>query len=383
MNRVTLDTEALHHNLSTVHGWVRAHGAKLTVVTKALCGFPEALRALQRMGVRSMGDSRLLNLKSLERSSDSEMWYLRPPHPSALPEVLRLCEVSLNTELEVIKEINAEAARRNKLHRVIVMIELGDLREGILPGSLVKVYREVFDLPNIELIGIGANLGCLSGTVPSIDQLMQLVLYRELLELKFDHKIPLISAGSSAVLPMLLEGRLPRAMNHFRVGESIFLGTDLINGGTLKGLRDDVVLLEAEVVELKEKSLVPLGETADLAPFKQIEADSPSPGQRGYRAVVTIGQLDADISSLRPVNPEHQIAGASSDLTVVNLGSNPKGLRVGDSISFRVGYSAFVRLMSNPYTERRIERGLQEYAGGEVSVPPVAPRTLLTAVKSA
>ena len=280
---------------------------------------------------------------------DAETWYLRPPHLSAIDQVVALSSISLNSESETIEALGLEAQRQGKTHKLIIMIELGDLREGILPGSLIKFYERVFQLPCIEVLGIGANLGCLAGAVPNIDQLMQLVLYRELLELKFRRKIPLISAGTSAVLPLLLEGTVPKALNHFRIGEALFLGTDLIHGGTLRGLRDDVVVVEAEIAEIKKKNLVPLGETSDLSPFPSAAGAESAPGQRGYRALVTIGHLDTDVSGLTPFNPDFQIAGASSDLTVVNIGESACGLKVGDAITFRMNYAALLRLMSSRY----------------------------------
>lgn len=382
MNRVTVDLEALDHNLRTVNRWVRGAGASLTVVTKALCGHPDTIEALQRLGVRSIADSRLENLNAVDRRrDDTEVWYLRPPHRSELSEIVAATDVSLNSELEVIREIGAAAAAQDKLHNVVIMIELGDLREGILPGTLVRVYQDVFELPNIRVLGIGANLGCLSGAVPSIDELMQLVLYRELLELKFDRSLPLISAGTSAVLPMLLEGQVPAPVNHFRIGESILLGTEPVSGEILRGLRGDVVTLEAEVIEIKEKSLKPGGEVAEMTPFKLAETeDELAPGQRGYRALVTLGQVDTEVSDLHPVNPAYRIAGASSDITVVNVGDEPGGLRVGDTIQFRTGYSAFVRIMSNSYTEKRTRpalaavppAGFGDDSHGALTVPPVA-----------
>jgi len=356
VNRVTIDLDALRHNLDAVRRWTAANRAELTVVTKALCGHRPTLQALQTIGVRSIADSRLENLRAVDRSVDgTETWYLRPPHHSALDEVVALSDVSLNTELEVLEALDAEAGRQGRTHRVVIMIELGDLREGVLPGHLTRMYEEVFTLPHIDVVGIGANLGCLSGAVPSIDELMQLVLYRELLELKFQRRLPLISAGTSAVLPLLLDGSLPPAVNHFRVGETILLGTEPVTGEVMRGLRGDVVTVEAEVVEVKEKSLTPTGETTDMTPFASVQGDEEiAPGQRGYRAVVTLGQVDTDIASLQPVNPHHQLAGASSDVTVVNLGDGPSGIRVGDTLRFRPGYAALVRLMNNPYTEKRI-----------------------------
>ncbi|MFH1741915.1 MAG: alanine racemase [bacterium] len=362
MNRVTIHLEALRHNLRVIDTWMTQHGATWTVVTKVLCGHAATLGALQLLGVRSMGDSRLDNLRAIERLIPGfEAWYLRVPNLSAIPDVVSLSDVSLNSEIEIIKAIDSEARRQEKIHSIIIMIELGDLREGILPGSLIKFYEKVFELPNIRVLGIGSNLGCLAGAVPSIDQFMQLILYRELLELKFKHNLPMISAGSTSTLPLILEKQLPKRINHFRIGEAIFLGTDLINGGQLPDLRDDVVLLEAEIAEIKEKGLVPLGETLALTPFQSETDEDASPGQRGYRALVSVGQLDTDVSGLTPVDPDHNIAGASSDITVVNLGDNPKGLKVGDTIKFRANYSALLRLMSGKYLSKEVEPPLEEF----------------------
>ncbi len=377
MNRVTINLELLHHNLNVINGWMESHGATWTVVTKVLCGHAETLRALQVLGVRSMGDSRLENIRAIERiSPDFESWYLRVPDPSSVDEVAALADVSLNSEIEIIRALNARAKELGYIHRVVIMIELGDLREGILPGTLVEFYEEIFELSNIDCVGIGANLGCLSGAVPNVDQFMQLALYRELLELKFHRKLPMISAGSTAVLPLLLDRALPKAINHFRIGEAIFLGTDLINGGTLPGLRDDAVLLEAEIAEIKEKNLVPTGETTSLQPFEtETVVEDQAPGARGHRAIVSIGHLDTDIGGLTPVNPSHTVAGASSDVTVVNLGDNPLGLQVGDTIRFRVNYSALLRLMNGRYLEKKVTPSIDEFKrrldGDKVTVDPV------------
>ncbi|MBU4211885.1 MAG: alanine racemase [Verrucomicrobia bacterium] len=372
MTRATINLYHLRHNLNVISAWMKDHGALYTVVSKVLCGHSDILRALGMLGVTSIGDSRLKNISTVKDAvPDAEIWYLRPPHLSAIEQIVALSNVSLNSEIEVIEALSQEAQRQDKVHKTIIMIELGDLREGILPGSLTKFYERVFHMPNIEVLGIGANLGCLAGAVPSIDQLMQLVLYRELLELKFKHKIPLISAGSTVVLPMVLEGLVPKAVNHFRIGEALFLGTDLIHGGTLRGLRDDVVVVEAEIAEIKEKNLVPMGETTAMSPFPSFVNKELTPGQRGYRAFVNIGQLDTDVSGLTPFDSEYQIAGASSDITVVNLGISNSGMAVGDSIKFRVSYAALLRLMNDKYIERVVIPDLgqfaEEIAGGKVS----------------
>lgn len=358
MNRVVIDETALRHNLERLRELLASHGASFTVVTKSLCGHADAIGALRDLGVTSMADSRLPNLETLGRvTGDVTRWYLRPPHHSELGRVVSACDISLNSELCTLRLLDAEARRQGRRHGVVIMVELGDLREGLLPGSLVDVYAQAIKLRNIDVVGIGANLGCLSGVVPSQEQLMQLAMYHELLELKFGRPIPLVSAGTSAVLPLLMEGGLPPAITHFRVGESLFLGTDLVHGGTLDGFRDDAVVVEAEIIEIKEKSLVAQGEVSDVAPFEATGGEaSLSPGSRGFRALVDIGQVDTDVGGLVPLDPGHQVAGASSDITVVNVGSETGGLRVGDWLRFGVGYSAFVRLMSSSYNRCLLQR---------------------------
>ncbi|MEA3266456.1 MAG: alanine racemase [Candidatus Fermentibacteria bacterium] len=359
MNRIVINTEAILHNYNYVQRLIGMHDGVLTVVTKALSGNTASIEALIKGGIDSIADSRLDNLKTVTESGiEVERWYLKPPHPDELEDVIKYSDVSLNTELSTVKEINKVAKKVGTVHKILLMIELGDLREGILPGTLVTIYNDIFNLENIDIIGIGTNLGCLSGTVPGMDQLMQLVLYKELLELKFQRKLRLLSAGSSATLPFLIQGVIPKQVNHFRVGESILLGTDLIGGGSLAGLRDDGFILEAGVVEIKKKNLVPTGEILDdLHPFNTSPQSDPkqyAPGEQGFRAVVTIGELDTDISSLTPLNPEYEIAGASSDLTVLNVGSDDASIRVGDFVKFKVGYSALIRLMNNQYTAKLV-----------------------------
>jgi predicted amino acid racemase len=377
MNRLTIDLEALHHNIHAIDQWVLHHGASWSLVTKAMCGYSPVLEALAVSGVRSMADSRLSNLEAIEEmATPVETWYLRLPHYPALEKVVQLADVSLNTEFEIIEALNQEAAKQGKIHRIIIMIELGDLREGVLPGSLIPLYERIFELSNIEVLGIGCNLGCLSGSVPNIDQFSQLAMFRELLQLRFNRPLPLISGGTSAVLPLLRDGILPKAINHFRVGESVFLGTDLINGDRLEGLRDDAITLEVEVVEVKQKSLSPLGETTDMTPFEEIATKVHSPGSRAFRAVITVGQLDTEVRGLTPLNDEYELVGASSDLAVVNVGDNHEDLRPGSIIRFRPSYGALVRLMAGKYIEKFATPGLAEFAAlvrrsTTVDVPPV------------
>lgn len=355
MNRIVIDADVLRENLAAIARMMDAHGATWTLVTKVLCGHVGALQTLASLGVRSVGDTRLENLRAVERSGlPGERWYLRPPNVSTAESVVELTDVSLNSEFDALEALNRAGARRDVVHRVVIMVELGELREGVLPSSLLSFFGRASSLSHLRIIGLGANLGCLSGTVPTPEQLAPLPLYRRLIEHEFDHPLPLVSAGSSVVLSALLQGNVPDGVNHYRIGESVFLGTDLMGEGTLPGLRN-AVTVEAEIVEMKEKNLVPLGEISEgVIPFENARSESAAPGERGYRALVAIGHLDTDVNGLTPLDPSHQLVGASSDISVVYLGSDPRGLKVGDIVRFRPDYSAFLRGMNGRYVRHEI-----------------------------
>jgi len=387
MNRVVINLEALRDNLQAVDGWLRQYGAAWTVATKALSGHGETLRALIAMGVRSVTDSRLDNLRAMgELSSELERWYLRPPHPSAAAEVVAHSDVSLNTELATLEALSREARAQDRLHSVFPMVELGDLREGIPPAELLDFCSRANALPGLRLAGLGAQLGCVSGLGPTPDHVAQLQLYLELVERKLGIKLPLISAGSTMFLPMLLDGVLPPGVSHWRIGEALYLGSNLVSGGLLPGLNNDVIRLEAEVVEIKKKSLIPLGQVVEGTPFAPLAPEhgegeavrASAAMQRGYRALIAIGQLDTEVSGLEPVDTRQQIAGASSDITVLNIGQDHNGLEVGDTVRFKASYSAFVRLLSARYLPKEVQPPLEDFLrklpdGGIASVPPVLP----------
>ena len=370
MSHLVLNPAALLANLQTVDGLVRAHGAGWTLVTKALSGWQDALHLLADLGVRSIADSRLENLTCLaECPHETECWYLRPPGPSNLEQVVTTTRVSLNTDISVVEAMNAAAEAHGVRHSIVVMVELGDLREGVNPSSLAEFFRKSKNLSSIDVVGMGSNLGCLSGAVPTLDQLSRLVLYRELMELKFGVRLPYVSAGTSAVLPLLPFGHVPTGVNHFRVGEAVLLGTDLIHGGIMGGLRSDVFTYRAEILEIGEKSTLPFGEVSEMNPFEQLEG-SAGGGQglaHEMRAVIGVGQLDTNVQGLTCTDTDCFIVGASSDLAVVSLGSDDRGYKVGDWLEFTPAYGALVRLTESKYVAKSLAPGS---VTGRVQVPP-------------
>jgi len=355
MAYIELHKEKLRHNYKFLDSLFSSNGRDWGVVSKLLCGNKTYLKELLDLGVREIHDSRISNLRVIKSiSPEVQTVYIKPPAGKVIRSLVKYADVSFNTEFETIKLISEEAVKQDRLHKVIIMIEMGDLREGVMGDELMDFYGSIFELPNIEVIGLGTNLNCLSGVMPSHDKLIQLSLYKQLIETKFDRKIPWVTGGSSVTIPLLLKKSVPVGNNHFRIGETLFFGNNLITGKPIKGMKSDIFNLYAQIIELTEKPKVPIGEMGTNVAGESVEVDEKDLGKTSYRAILDIGLLDIDVKNIFPVDKKIEFAGASSDMIVVDLGDNKKNYEVGDLISFRLDYMGALSILNSNYIDKKV-----------------------------
>ncbi|MDD3273813.1 MAG: alanine racemase, partial [Bacteroidales bacterium] len=303
MAYITLNAEKLRTNFDYLDNLFKENNIKWSVVTKMLCGHREFIQELLKFDISQVCDSRISNLKMIKQINPHvETIYIKPPAKRAIKGVVQYADISMNTEIETIKLLSEEAQRQNKIHKIIIMIELGELREGIMRDDLIEFYSNVFKLNSIKVVGIGANLSCLYGVLPNQDKLIQLSLYQQLIEAKFNKKIDFVSGGSSVTIPLIFQNLLPKGINHFRVGESLYLGTDVYNNTALKDMATDVFILYAEIIELIEKPQMPDGEMGTNLVGDVTTFDESLAGKTSCRALIDIGLLDVDDKHLTPVD---------------------------------------------------------------------------------
>jgi ornithine racemase len=358
MAYIELDSKKLTANFNYLDKLFKKNNIQFSVVTKMLCGNKMFLSELLKLDISQVCDSRVSNLKTIKSlKPDIETIYIKPPAKQAVKSVVQYADISMNTEIRTIKLLSEEAQRQNRTHKIIIMIELGELREGIMGEDFIAFYEEVFKLKNIEVAGIGTNLSCLYGVLPNHDKLIQLCLYEQLIEAKFNRHIPYVSGGSSVTIPLMFQKLLPKGINHFRVGETLYLGTDLFNNTTIDKMHSDVFSLFCEIIELSEKPRVPIGEMGQNVEGNTFEFDEEQTGKRSYRAIVDIGLLDVEESHIFPVDQDINMVGASSDMFVIDLGDNDKGYKVGDLLEFKMDYMGVLRTINSKYIDKRVKQG--------------------------
>jgi len=353
---ITLNKKSLAHNYSFLHDLFRNHGREWAPVLKMLCGNKTFLEFVLSLGDEQVCDARLTNLKTIKSINPSkETIYIKPPAKRSISRIVKYADVSFNTELTTMKWLSEEAVKQNKIHRIVIMIELGDLREGIMGEHLMGFYKKIFELPNIQVAGIGANLNCLSGIMPSKDKLIQLSLYEQLIEAKFGKKIDFVSGGSSIMLPLLLKKQIPKGVNHFRIGESLFFGVDLFTNKTIPKMKNDVFLLYAEIIEITEKPIVPYGYLEENPSGETLEIDPEDYGKNHSRGILDIGLLDISKTDfITPVDENISFIGASSDMLVVDLSKTNKKYKVGDLVRFKMKYMGALRIMNSEYIDKKL-----------------------------
>ena len=348
-----LHRKRLRHNHRFLKELFEKQGMDWGIVTKLLCGNETYLKEVIDLGEKELHDTRISNLKAIKRlAPEVQTVYIKPPAKRAIPNVVRYADVSFNSDLTTIRQLSEEAVRQDRHHKVIIMVEMGDLREGVMGDELIEFYAGVFELPHISIIGLGTNLNCLNGIMPTQDKLIQLCLYKQLIESRFNKHIPWVTGGTTVTIPLLLKKQLPKGVNHFRVGEALFFGKDLFTNGTIKGMRNDVFRLHAEVIELSEKPMVPIGEQGLNVSGETPVYDEKDIGRTAFRAILDIGLLDVDPAHITPLDERVKIIEASSDMLVLDLDDNPAGYKVGDLVSFAPDYMGTLGVMNSRYIDK-------------------------------
>ncbi len=355
MAYLTLDRQKLKTNFNYLNDLFKSNGIEWAIVTKMLCGYEPYLKEVVDLGIKEICDARISNLKKIKKlAPEIQTVYIKPPAKRAIPDIIKYADASFNTEFRTIKLLSDEAGRQGKTHKIIIMIELGDLREGVMGDHLIDFYGSVFELPNIKVTGIGSNLNCLHGVMPSHDKFVQLSLYAQLIEAKFNRKIPWVTGGTSVVIPLIDIHQLPKGINHFRVGETLYFGTDLVNQTIFKGMEHDVIRLYAEIIEITKKPVIPIGALDANPSGETFEINENDYGRMTHRAILDIGLLDINSDYLIPEDKTFRFVGASSDMLVLDIDDNDQCYKVGDLIPFDLKYMGALSLLNSNYIEKKL-----------------------------
>ncbi len=345
-----VDRKKLAENTRNLADQCHERGISVAAVSKVYCGMPELVRVQAESGVDWIADSRLDNLAKM-RDIDIPKLLLRLPMISQAEEVVSLADMSLVSEVATCRALSAAATKVGKVHRVVLMVDLGDLREGVWPDRAVQVAGEVLSLPGLKLAGVGTNLTCYGAVLPSPENLGVLVSVADGIESTYGIELELVSGGNSSSVRLMMSGKMPKRVNMLRLGESMTIGKETADCTVIPGLHNDVFTLEAEIIELQVKPSLPIGR-------KGLDAFGREPvfEDRGTikRAIVAVGQQDMRLDGISPRDGGIDILGGSSDHMILDVTGSDREWKVGDIIRFDLTYGGVLAASTSSYVSKVI-----------------------------
>lgn len=349
---LTVNHEVLRSNMKQVISWCRDEGIDVAGVIKASSGMASVALDYEYCGAAWIASSRLEQLqRAKEEGVKIPLMMIRVPMISELAEMIEICDYSLQSEFATLKALEEAAVKADKEHKVILMADLGDLREGFFElEELVDVAVYIEDkMDFVRLAGIGTNLGCYGSVMPTRDKMEQLVEYAEAVEKAIGRKLDIISGGATSSLMPVFDKEMPDRINMLRIGAAPLVGPqeDLRTsyGREEVDALTEAFTLEAEVIEVKTKATHPIGRLGVDA-FGQ----RPKYKDRGMRqrALLAIGRADfGDIEDIVPQLDGAEVIGASGDHTILDIEDCREVVKAGDKVSFKLKYSAIMRLTSS------------------------------------
>ncbi|MCQ4636731.1 alanine/ornithine racemase family PLP-dependent enzyme [Anaerovorax odorimutans] len=350
--RLVVDLKKLRHNIDVVLDNCSQANISVCGAIKGFNGLPKAVEEFAEAGFSQLGTSRMRTIKELTMLGiQAKYLLLRVPMLSEADDVVKYANVSLNSDIQVIRALNDAAAKAGTSHEVILMSDLGDLREGFWDQEELLDCAEVVEkeLDNIVLKGVGTNLGCYGSIKPTVTKMNELISIAELVEKRIGRRLEIISGGATSSYVLVLNQSMPERINHLRIGEGILNNYDLpeIWGLDIENMYQDVFTFEAEVIEVRDKPSHPVGEIC-IDSFGR----KPEYTDRGIRrrALLAAGKLDFALNDkIFPQMEGATVIGSSSDHMILDIEDSKEEVKVGDIVTFHVSYPSMMYLSNDKY----------------------------------
>lgn len=360
--RLTIDLDAVAEATRRLAAGLLGHGIALTGVTKCVDGEPRVGEVMLAAGCTGLADSRLPALQRLAAAGLGPRTLIRAPQRHELEATAQAADRVLLCDPGAARVLGAHAPGAPV--GILLTVDLGDRREGVLPEDAPAVAARLAALPGVELAGVSVNFACLSGQLPSQQ------LFRQA------EDVLAACAGSCAAEPVLslggtcavqcLDGYAPRFATEVRSGGGPMYGHDFVSGCGITGLSRTDPVLTASVLECFRKPPAPQG-PGGLDAFGHVP-DTHLPDEDAWYSMIALGRRDMEPGGLRPLVDGAGLAGATSDVCIL---ITPEPLRPGDEVRFAADYEALVRAVTSPYVEVEYVHG----GGGPLTaVPGPAPR---------
>ncbi|MBN1409284.1 MAG: alanine racemase [Spirochaetales bacterium] len=326
---------------------------KLELVTVAkFCLFnSQIIDSLIDNGAEFIAGVNLFNLRNLKEPIKKML--LRTAL-SDMKNGIEDCDCVLVSELAMLEALARLPGQKKP--GAILMLELGDFREGIPPDDFIKFLKKALSIRGVKIAGIGGNLGCLTGRLPDTEMFSIMHDLLQTARAELGCELSTVSMGGTSIFDMFENNWMAEDITQVRMGEAIFFGYNMSARKKLAGFKGDAFIFQAEIIELAEKKIIHSPGRIGYNAFGHKTNPVSPPGMR-KRAVLNFGSLAASFHGLSPVDSGVFFAGATHDYSVIDVSECTRKWKVGDRIHFVMNYNSASQAMLNPFVQKKFIDG--------------------------
>lgn len=343
MPDILLNLDALAHNAQQTLACSKQWKVDVLPVLKAIASHPAAIRELRKHGFARFGFAERTEPSLFESTQDVERVLIQLSPLSQASLVVAKFSRSFQSTPEALSGLDQAAAALGRTHEVLLMVDLGDGREGLRIDEVADVLDGARQLKNIRMAGFGATLACLGTRGPDEDVIRDMAWLRDLFVAR-GIGMPVVSAGGS-IFCRWLDTNGSGPITEVRVGDPFLLGEDIYLRQKLPGgpFRQDVCMITAEVLEVRTRVINPgLRPVLHHADGQETLPARPASGRRA-RALLDIGRFHTEVGDLVCLLPGAEMVGLSSGYMVLDVTNCRNPIAVGQQILFHPGYWAMAR----------------------------------------
>lgn len=330
MAQLKVNLSKIKYNAYILNTLLKQHHIHFTPVLKCVAGDRKIVETLKSVGLTHFADARINNIL---KSKDDDITYMmiRTANHQELEDIVQCVDTSIQTELDTIRQINEIASKQKVKHKILLMVDWKDSREGVLTYDVLAYIREIINMHHIHLEGLAFNFMYFNEIAPTEEDVEMINQFVNSVEKASHLKFKTISGGNSSMLLQMLYNDLGK-MNDLRIGETLFRGVETTTNQHLDTLYQNAIILDTEIVEIKPRINI-------------------NNGQQYLQAILDIGNLDTNVDDIKPLYHNVDVLGATSDHLMIDLLNNDH-YQIGDKIQFSLGYKALAQSMFMSHLNR-------------------------------
>ncbi len=346
---INIDTDKITANAKKIIRLCARRNISAYPVLKSMCGFLPAASAAIKAGPEGIFDSCARNLADASSASCSTGFKRGLIKLMSESELLSSLDYLSEIDFFFVSDIcHLKALAKYKPGAsAVLMVDSGDLREGIPQHDLNNFLSSALKIKKINIYGAATNHACFSGIVPTAVIIDKFIESIEAAEKKFGIEFEMISGGNSSLLNLIEDNKTNGRVNNVRVGEAVFLGSDVLTKRPVGYLEQNAFTVTAEIVECREKESILEGVRTQNAFNEVIDFAKRNirPGAKTKRAILNLGRKHFFVNGIKPLESGVYVVGASSDYLIADIGECGRRLKCGDTLEFSLDYAALMSAM--------------------------------------